>query len=465
MSLSAVTTTDTTERYAWYVWRVRRIAQALALLVLLGGCGRKEKPQAGAAPSASAVHAAPEPKVPAELSLFYSSNTRGSGELARRATLVDRARIESGSVVQVDAGDMTAAGSARLTIASYQRMGVDVITPGEQELVVEPDKLKKILSVTDVAVVAANLADKKGEHPFASDKLVTAGARTIGVFGILDVALGSTEWALSDPIAASRQAVESLRARGAALVVGLLHVEGGVAKAKEILAEVPDIDVVVLGHRVEGSALGKMETIGRTRIVQADGSDGRVGRLDIRSLAAKADYVDEILEVPSSIPEHVGVDLLFQLDREPAKEPSTIGADGKTIFENWTYGSNGACVLCHPKEAAQWSTTDHAHALASLKKGGHDQDRECLGCHTTGYLLPGGTRRVKTAIEQFSEVGCECCHGASVKHIRATNKKKGTMRAVSPALCLGCHTIDRNGDLFDAVGAMKQIIGPGHGMP
>jgi hypothetical protein len=464
MPPSSATTIDTTHRSAWYVWRVRRIAQALALLLLTSGCGRKDKPQAGAAPVASVPSATPQPKAPAELSLFYSSDTRGSGELARRATLVDRARIEAGSVVQVDAGDMTAVSSARLTIASYQRMGVDVITLGEQELVMDPAKLKKTVSVTDVAVVAANLADKKGEHPFASDKLVTAGPRTIGVFGILDVAPGG-EWVLSDPIEASRQSVESLRARGAALVVGLFHVEGGLAKAKEILAQVPDIDVVVLGHRVEGKALGKMEMIGRTRVVQADGGDGRVGRLDIRSLGAKPDYVDSILEVSSSIPAHVGVDLLFELDKEPAKEPPTVGADGRTIFENWLYGSNGACVLCHPKQVAQWSTTDHAHALASLKKGGHDQDRECLGCHTTGYLLPGGTRRVKTAIEQFSEVGCECCHGPSVKHIRSNNKKKGTMRAVSPALCLGCHTIDRNGDLFDAVGAMKQIIGPGHGMP
>ena len=79
--------------------------------------------------------------------------------------------------------------------------------------------------------------------------------------------------------------------------------------------------------------------------------------------------------------------------------------------------------------------------------------------------MAGGTRRLKTAIDQFSDVGCECCHGPSVNHIRSLNKKKGTSRKVSPAVCLGCHTVDRNGDLFDAVAAMKDMVGPGHGMP
>jgi len=434
-------------------------------------------------------------KPAAEVSLFYSSDVRGieapaegakgANVLSRRAMLVDRARIEAGAVIQVDAGDLVPSSGdradldtpekleqrARLVLAAYQRMGVDAVTPGERELDIAPARLRKMLSATEMAVVAANVVDKKGDHPFAADKLLTAGGRSVGVFGILDLqsnAPSRGEMVLTDPIAASRQAVDGLRARGAALVVGLFHMTGGLARAKEILAQVPDIDVVVLGHGAEGMTAGKMDIVGRTRVVHADGGAGRVGRLDVRSLAPGSGgptYEDQLLDVPTSIPAHVGVELLFQLDKEPVHEPSAVGADGKPIFENWSYGSNGACILCHARAAEQWKTTDHAHALATLKKSGHDHDRECIGCHTTGYLLAGGTRRVKTAVEQFSDVGCECCHGPSVNHIRSLNKKKGTSRKVDPAICLGCHTIDRNGDLFDAVTAMKEILGPGHGAP
>ena len=249
-------------------------------------------------------------------------------------------------------------------------------------------------------------------------------------------------------------------------MVGLFHLAGGLARAKEILAQVSDIDVVVLGHGAEGMQAGKVEMVGRTRVVYANGLAGQVGRLDVRSLAgtSKPEYDDELLACPTSIPAQVGVDFFSSStpSRRTSRAPS---AHGKPIFENWTFGSNGACVLCHAKVAEQWKTTDHAHALATLKKSGHEQDRECIGCHATGYLLAGGTRRVQTAIDQFADVGCECCHGPSVNHIRSLNKKKGTSRQVSPAICLGCHTIDRNGDLFDAVSAMKDIVGPGHGMP
>ena len=112
---------------------------------------------------------------------------------------------------------------------------------------------------------------------------------------------------------------------------------------------------------------------------------------------------------------------------------------------------------------AQWKTTDHAEAMATLKKNGHDRDPACIGCHTTGYLQRGGTRKVETAIDQFADVGCETCHGPSALHVRSIDKKKGTARKVEPSLCLGCHTPDQNVGTFEVAAAMASIVGPGHG--
>ncbi len=114
---------------------------------------------------------------------------------------------------------------------------------------------------------------------------------------------------------------------------------------------------------------------------------------------------------------------------------------------------------------AQWKTTDHADAMATLKKKGHDHDPACIGCHTTGYLLPGGTRYVETAVEKFADVGCECCHGPSAPHVRSVDKKKGTSRKVGAEVCLGCHTPDQNVGAFDYDSAVASILGPGHGAP
>jgi len=130
--------------------------------------------------------------------------------------------------------------------------------------------------------------------------------------------------------------------------------------------------------------------------------------------------------------------------------------------EDWTYGSTALCAGCHPTQAAQWSTTDHAHAFATLEKAGKSHDLACMGCHLTGFLMPGGAQNLESA-SQFLNVGCEACHGPSVPHVVSTDKRRGTSRTVSPTVCLGCHTPDQNVGPFDVASATKEIVGPGHG--
>src|SRR4029079_18361001 len=76
------------------------------------------------------------------------------------------------------------------------------------------------------------------------------------------------------------------------------------------------------------------------------------------------------------------------------------------IYESWEYGSNKACGFCHEKAVAHWKTTDHANALATLKKAKHDRDTSCLGCHVMGFLQPGGTRDWVMVAGGFADVGC-----------------------------------------------------------
>src|SRR5258706_10256938 len=110
------------------------------------------------------------------------------------------------------------------------------------------------------------------------------------------------------PVVASRQAIEALRGLGARLVVGLFHVAGGLVRTKEILAQVSDIDLVVLGHGAEGIDAGKMALVGRTRVVYAGSLAAQVGRLDVRSLAGakEPDFDNQLLDLPKTIPGRLG---------------------------------------------------------------------------------------------------------------------------------------------------------------
>jgi len=271
----------------------------------------------------------------------------------------------------------------------------------------------------------------------------------------------------------AKASVQSLRQRGARTIVGLLHVSEGVTRATEIARALDDVDVLVLGHGSDDPAPRPTVMVGRTRIVYAGANGTHLGRIDARSFDAGGPTLeDRTLALTKSVPEQPGVGFLAVIEPELAKmatekaaaaERRKKGQKEPEVYENWGYGSNGACGLCHTSELAQWKTTEHAHALDTLKKSGHDRDPACLGCHTTGYLQRGGTRFVETAVKQFSDVGCESCHGASVLHVRSIDKKKGTSRKVEPRVCFGCHTPDQNLGTLDYATALPSILGPGHG--
>jgi 2',3'-cyclic-nucleotide 2'-phosphodiesterase (5'-nucleotidase family) len=145
-----------------------RILLPLSLMVL-AGCSRHR----------------PGPPAPPDLLVFYASGVRGAvaspatgnGGMARRATLVDRARVNTQALLQVDAGDLTPnvedeaalkdvvarASRTRLVFQSYRRMGVDVVTLGETDWALGSATLQSLAKEEKVKVVAANVLGKDGK--------------------------------------------------------------------------------------------------------------------------------------------------------------------------------------------------------------------------------------------------------------------------------------------------------------
>lgn len=91
------------------------------------------------------------------------------------------------------------------------------------------------------------------------------------------------------------------------------------------------------------------------------------------------------------------------------------------------------CAKCHEDQGGSWRTTAHAKAFDSLKPNmksaaktkarldpakDYTQDKDCLGCHTTGFGEPGGYRAGADPDEMKTLVGvtCEACHGAGGRY-------------------------------------------------
>lgn len=125
-----------------------------------------------------------------------------------------------------------------------------------------------------------------------------------------------------------------------------------------------------------------------------------------------------------------------------AATPATAGPAG--------YVGVKTCTKCHDAHGESWAATAHAKAFESLQSGtkaeakkkakldaskDYTKDKDCVGCHSTGFGQPGGYS-VGTdpgGQKALGSVGCESCHGAGGgyrdEHGTAEKKHKRTSEA------------------------------------
>lgn len=103
------------------------------------------------------------------------------------------------------------------------------------------------------------------------------------------------------------------------------------------------------------------------------------------------------------------------------------------------------CTKCHDVQGESWAETAHAKAFESLKANSKAEekqkaklnpakdytgDKDCLGCHSTGFGQSGGFAAggEPGGQKQLGSVGCESCHGAGGnyrdEHSKAEKKLK-----------------------------------------
>ncbi len=142
----------------------------------------------------------------------------------------------------------------------------------------------------------------------------------------------------------------------------------------------------------------------------------------------------------------------YQADNTKLPAASVEGAD---------YQGANKCKMCHKKEHTSWLDTKHAHAFEALTSGDPEKQKTqaaalgvtlsgpasanpaCIGCHVTGYQLPGGYPPADTSkTASYAAVGCEMCHGPSSKHTAAEKGQKHNFISIpkTEAMCRDCHT-------------------------
>jgi hypothetical protein len=227
------------------------------------------------------------------LTIFYTGGVRGTlepcgctsdplGDVSRMAALVRQAQ-RGAAVLVVDAGNLSyPIGDipprrrdavdlrARFLATELPRLPFAGSGLGENDLNGGPDKVQ-------ARRLAANL--DPALPVVAPSRLQKVGTIQVGVFGIVDPAVARTQgWKAEDPLSAARREAESLRRRGAEVVVAVAPLPRGIARQ---IARGADVDLVVFSDRELEDGMAEPAREGKAFLVSPGVELQKLGRLDL----------------------------------------------------------------------------------------------------------------------------------------------------------------------------------------
>jgi len=371
-------------------------------------------------------------------------------------------RAKHGDVLLVDAGDWSGANAneqpkSPFMLDMMQLIGYDAMAPGEREFTYGYRYFLDLVRQRKLNVVTANLFDKAtGKAPFKPYVVLKKQGVKVAVGGLIGKAIpmgaAQDSVTIEDPLVMAQKLIPEMRKK-AAVVVLLAHM--GRVDAEDLAAQVPGIDVMVIGHH-PGLVLTSRKV--NQTISVASGEQGQnIGEthVDIEGKLAEAREGKVIVLLPE-VGERADIaklakDLEDTLTARQRKQQQAAAATSNTNRPGAPrYLGQDACIGCHPAQYEQWKGTPHANAFATLKQAGKEATAECVSCHVTGFQQPGGYQSAATTAALMN-VQCESCHGLGTAH----NLFDGGRGAVAESTCVACHNSAQDKDWNYAVDLAK----------
>jgi 2',3'-cyclic-nucleotide 2'-phosphodiesterase (5'-nucleotidase family) len=288
------------------------ISAAVLCVALASGCGTRSREKRPAAK-------------PAELTVIFSSDLLGKirscgcvvrdmGGLGRWATFVARVRDDADNAIVVDAGDAFGPElsftekEADLLFDAMNAISPDAFTPGETDFVFGLPFLMGLTSRATFGIVSANIVDSAtGERLFGPPfKVITLkGGLRVAITGALDDAIrfpayiDASKFKVLPAFETLKKLVPDMKAHADFLIV-LSHM--GMDRSRELAREIPDFDLVVVGHGKP--VIKKLEKEGKTIMLATGGSGEYIGRIDLSLSSAGVIAKGEmrLLPLDDSIP-------------------------------------------------------------------------------------------------------------------------------------------------------------------
>lgn len=179
------------------------------------------------------------------------------------------------NVILLDAGDVLH-GTTFATISEGKSMielmnlvGYDAMVPGNHDYNYGSAKLKELSRLAKFPVLQANVVDKNGSFTLQANTIIEVDGVKVGIFGLATPEtrtksnpLNTQGLGFSNYIEAARVQVSDLKAKGANVIVALVHLgldEASIERSDLLAKALPEINVIIDGHSHTVLENGKLE--------------------------------------------------------------------------------------------------------------------------------------------------------------------------------------------------------------
>ncbi|MEA2108302.1 MAG: multiheme c-type cytochrome [Pseudomonadota bacterium] len=323
----------------------------------------------------------------------------------------------------------------------YQQMDCDVLTPGFQELI---DGNMIITALVKAAgtmpLVCSNLknVNKLGIKPYV---VLHKSGRKILITSLMDPRVGKKAihgLRIEEPAASLKKILAAVPHD---LAITVLHFSD--RKARKIISQVPGIDLAILA--TQRGIMATPEAAGKSYLVKNNNHGKTVNYLDWDFASRKPIKYSSLKVSKEDIKPEPKIaklvnDYEIWLRNYYIRLEKAADESGTDEQQTSTYVGFQTCAQCHPEIVADWKTSRHGRAYASLQKKCKDYCPDCLPCHVTGKKNPlngvGFLSPKKTP--HLFDVQCEQCHGSAHQHVKNPKKPYGV--TITQDTCIVCHT-------------------------
>ncbi|MFC1693660.1 hypothetical protein ACFL1R_09165 [Candidatus Latescibacterota bacterium] len=264
------------------------------------------------------------------LTIIYSGNVGGQtspcgcripmGGFARRASVINEIRQKSPNVLVLDSGamlyknpylyppyDYISRLNARIISEVVNEIGINAINVGNFDLADGTDGLLGFNETYSGVWISANIAWKdSGELLFRPDTVMAVGDLRVGIFGFMaqksmgiDIFDEDAQVRVLNPVETAKKEVAKLKDQSD-IIIALAYMD--IENVKELLSEVPEINVVIQSHTRQHSQssddnLFQPVMVNNTIIVRCPDGGRVIGELTLDIVDGSTEFAEDMQKV------------------------------------------------------------------------------------------------------------------------------------------------------------------------